>query len=113
VPEPRYGEVWVADLDPTRGHEQSGARPVLIISDDLFNTGRSGLVIAIPFTTREKRITYHFRVEPPEGGLTYTSFAKCEDIRSISKERLSQRQGAVTQETMDAVQYRIRRLLSL
>jgi len=45
VKSPGRGEVWLADLDPTRGHEQAGRRPVLVVSDDIFNRGPADLVI--------------------------------------------------------------------
>src|SRR6185295_5268066 len=45
------GEVWLADLDPTRGHEQAGRRPVLIVSDDVFNAGAAELVVVLPMTS--------------------------------------------------------------
>ena len=44
---PNRGEIWLADLNPTRGHEQAGARPVLIISTNAFNHGPAGLVFVI------------------------------------------------------------------
>jgi mRNA interferase MazF len=49
-PLPNRGEIWLADLNPTRGHEQAGARPVLIISTDPFNYGPAGLVFVLPLT---------------------------------------------------------------
>jgi len=52
VAAPRRGEVWFADLNPTLGHEQSGRRPILIVSADAYNTSRVGLVIALPLTSK-------------------------------------------------------------
>jgi mRNA interferase MazF len=113
VPDPRYGEVWLADLDPTVGREQAGRRPVLVISDDLFNSSLAGLVIVVPLTTKEKGIPTHVKVAPPEGGLKQVSFIKCEDVRSVAKERLVQRYGPVSSATLEAVNYRLRLLLNL
>lgn len=113
MPEPRYGAVWLADLNPTIGREQSGRRPVLIISDDLFNSGNAGLIVALPLTTKEKGIPLHVKLLPPEGGLKQTSFIKCEDIRSCSKERLVTPYGYVSTATLEAVNYRLRLLLKL
>ncbi|HYN21742.1 MAG TPA: type II toxin-antitoxin system PemK/MazF family toxin, partial [Thermoanaerobaculia bacterium] len=48
---PGRGEVWLASLDPVRGHEQAGTRPVLIVSEDLFNRGPAELIIALPVTS--------------------------------------------------------------
>lgn len=111
--DPARGEIWIADLDPTRGHEQTGRRPCLIVSVDLFNAGPADLVIVIPITSRAKGIPTHVPVMPPEGGLKTPSFIKCEDVRSIAKERLSQHWGTVSPRTMAAVDQVLRILLSL
>ncbi|MEJ1933096.1 type II toxin-antitoxin system PemK/MazF family toxin, partial [Nostoc sp. NIES-2111] len=82
------GEVWLVDLNPVRGHEQAGKRPGLIISVDLFNQSPSGLIIVLPITSKDKGIPFHVEINPPEGGIKVQSFIKCEDVRSISVERL-------------------------
>ena len=110
---PVRGEIWLVDLNPTRGHEQGGRRPGLVVSVDLFNKGPAGLVIVIPITTKEKGIPLHVEIKVPEGGLTKRSFIKSEDIRSVSRERLVQRLGQVTRSTLDAVEDRLRILLDL
>jgi mRNA interferase MazF len=111
--QPLFSEIWLADLDPTRGHEQAGKRPVLVISADLLNSGPAELVIVLPTTTVYKGIISHVEVNPPEGGLDRKSYIKCEDIRSISKERLTAKLGRVSSETMTAVQDGVRILLNL
>ena len=68
--EPLRGEVWLVDLNPTRGHEQAGKRPGLIVSVDLFNQGPAGLVVILPITTKAKGIPFHVEINIPEGGLT-------------------------------------------
>ena len=110
---PARGEVWSVDLDPARGHEQAGTRPALVISVDEFNGGPADLVVLLPITTREKGIPFHVRVDPPEGGLKAVSFIKCEDVRSISKERLARRLGRVLPRTIAEVEFRLRVLLKL
>lgn len=110
---PIRGEVWLAQLDPVRGHEQAGTRPVLVISDDLFNRGPAGLVIALPITSRLRPIPSHIRISPPQGGLAVESAALCEGVRSISKERLLKRLGLVNRGTMEMVEDRLRILLRL
>lgn len=57
--EPSRGEVWLVDLNPVRGHEQTGRRPSLVISVDGFNYGPAGLVVIIPITTKAKGIPFH------------------------------------------------------
>lgn len=113
LPAPSRGEVWLADFDPTRGHEQAGTRPALVISVDLFNQGPAGLIIVLPITSRSKGIRSHVEVNPPEAGLTLRSFIKCEDVRSVSKDRLIRRFGAVSAATLDAVADRLRILMGL
>ena len=109
---PKRGDIWWVDLNPTRGHEQSGKRPGLVISDDIFNAGPADLVVVLPLTTRNKKIPLHEKIAPPEGGLTEVSYIKCEDIRSVSKQRLSIRIGKVEDNTLKAVQEKLRILLS-
>lgn len=110
---PLRGEFWLIDLNPIRGHEQGGKRPALIFSVDIFNSGPAELVVVIPVTTRDKKIPMQVRVLPPEGGLKEASFIKCEDIRSISKDRLVARLGSASRVTLQAVELRIRTLLNL
>jgi len=107
------GEIWLTDLNPVKGHEQAGKRPCLIISVDLFNRGASGLVVVLPITSKDKGIPFHVELNPPEGGLKISSFIKCEDVRSISVERLEKRWGAVSLETLAAVEDRLRILMGL
>lgn len=103
----------MVDFDPTKGHEQAGRRPALVISVDTFNSGPAELVIVLPITSKSKGIRSHVEVNPPEAGLTVKSFIKCEDVRSVAKERLSRRRGSVSSQTMGAVEYRLRVLLGL
>jgi mRNA interferase MazF len=113
VPEPSRGDVWLVDLNPTRGHEQAGRRPGLVVSVDLFNHGPAGLVVLLPITTKEKGIPLHVEIKPPDGGLKSRSFVKCEDVRSVSKERLVRRLGSVRSDTLGAIEDRLRILLAL
>ena len=110
---PSRGEIWDVDLDPVRGREQAGRRPALIVSVDSFNEGPADLVVLIPITRTERRIRWHVRVEPPEGGLVSTSFLKCEDVRSVSKSRLAKRRGRISAASQEAVADRLRILLAL
>lgn len=113
-PLPARGEIWPADLDPTRGHEQAGERPVLIISTNTFNRGPAELICVLPLTRTDRRIPLHIRVEPPEGGLAVRSFILCDAIRSIARERLGTGPwGVVSKETMRQVEDRLRVLLEL
>jgi mRNA interferase MazF len=112
-PMPSRGDVWLVDLDPTKGHEQAGTRPGLVLSTDIFNHGPAGLVVVAPMTTKDKKNAFHVRVDPPEGGVREPSFIKSEDVRSISTERLVSRWGTVESHTLEFVALRIKTLLEL
>lgn len=105
------GEVWLVDLNPVIGHEQSGKRPALVISDDLFNHSPAELGIVIPITSKHKGIPTHIELET--SFLTTRSYIKTEDIRSISTKRLVKRLGVVEANVMSLVEERIRYLLGL
>ena len=110
----RRGEVWLADLAPARRREQSGERPVLIVSADPVNMSPADLVIAVPFTTRGRGIPTHVEVRPPDGGLREVSYAMCEQVRSLAAERLGARPfGSVPAAVLDSVENRLRLLLDL
>lgn len=111
-PRPSWKDVWMVDFGETRGHEQSGRRPGLIVSNDDMNHGPARLAIAIPISTKYKGVPSHVPVFPPEG-VVEPSFIRCEDIRSISTERLVHRMGEVSPETMDAVHDSLRILLNI
>ena len=92
----KQGEIWLFDPDPVRGTELGKkVRPALIISCNELNEGWSSLIIIVPLTSKDKKITSHVKIEPPEGGLTVSSFIVCEQIRSISKERLVKKLGTI------------------
>ncbi|MFN5514303.1 MAG: type II toxin-antitoxin system PemK/MazF family toxin [Cyanobacteriota bacterium] len=84
-----------------------------MISVNLFDQGTSGLVVVLPVTSKDKRIPFHIKVEPPEGGVKMQSFINCEDVRSISVERLEKRWGTVSLETLVLVEDRLRILMGL
>ncbi|MCK4422157.1 type II toxin-antitoxin system PemK/MazF family toxin [candidate division WOR-3 bacterium] len=110
---PSRGEIWVVNLNPTKGHEQAGKRPAFVISVDAFNRGPAELVVVLPITSKYKGIPFHVEVEPPGGNLDKNSYIKCEDIRSISKLRLEKFVGETSKETIREVEDRLRILLNL
>jgi len=113
VARPSRGEVWWVALDPTRGHEQAGQRPALVISVDTFNHGPAGLVVVLPLTTRDRGVALHVRVSPPDGGLEHPSVILCDHIRCIAQERLTKRLGTVSPQTLGQVEDRLRILLGI
>ncbi len=114
MPPPVRGEIWDADLDPVRGHEQAGRRPVLIISTDGFNRGPAGSVLGAPLTRTRHPIPSHIPIEAPEGGLISRSYVLCEALRSVSTDRLALGpRGRVSAQTMALVSDSLRILLEL
>jgi mRNA interferase MazF len=110
---PARGDIWLADLNTIKGREQAGMRPCLVVSVDLFNQSPAELLIVVPLTTRAKGIRTHVSLVPPDGGVREQSFIKCEDVRSISTERLTSRWGAVSAATMRKVEDCLRILIGL
>lgn len=110
---PRRGEVWQVDFDPIRGHEQGRQRPAVVVSADAFNAGPAALLVVCPLTTRERRIRFHVPVDPPEGGLHVRSFVLCDQIRTISTDRLTARLGLLHVASLGAIEERLRILLDL
>jgi mRNA interferase MazF len=109
----RRGEIWDVDLDPVVGHEQGGRRPALVVSTDYLHTIPSELVTILPLTTRNRGIRAHVHLVPPEGGLNVSSVILTEQIRTVSRLRLRKRRGAVSTETMAAVDERLRYFLNV
>ena len=112
-PDPERGDIWLVDLNPTRGHEQAGRRPALIFSVDEFNSGPAELVFVIPITSTVRRLPTHLLIQPPEGGIKVESAILCDALRSVSRQRLVKKWGCVSSETLVAVEDRVRVLLGL
>jgi mRNA interferase MazF len=93
------GEIRWADLNPTRGREQAGLRPVLILSHDIFNE-RSGTVIAVAITSQPQKAGFPLTLELKTGNLPKQSWAKISQIRTLSVERIGKLMGKASQEEM-------------
>jgi len=96
------GEIRWADLNPVRGHEQAGRRPVLVLSHDVFNE-RSGTVIAVALTSQEPRAGFPLTLESKAEGVSKRSWIKISHIRTLSVERIGQRIARSTEEELARV----------
>jgi len=96
------GEIRWADLDPARGHEQAGQRPVLVLSHDVFNE-RSGTVIAVALTSQPQRAGYPLTLELTGAGLPKRSWVKISQIRTLAVERVGKRLGRASPEEVGDV----------
>ena len=86
------GDIFYADLDPVRGHEQAGTRPMVVISHDTFNRN-SGTAIVMALTSQEPRAGFPLTLELTGVQLPKRSWVKISQVRLISTERLSRRLG--------------------
>lgn len=96
------GEIRWAALDPTRGSEQAGLRPVLILSHDVFNA-RSGTVIAVALTSQPQRAGFPLTLELASPKLPKRSWVKISQIRTLSTERIGKRLARATPEELAQV----------
>jgi mRNA interferase MazF len=96
------GDVRWAELNPVRGREQAGRRPVLIVSHDVFNE-RSGTVIAVAVTSQEPRAGFPLTIESRAEGLAKPSWVKISQIRTLSVERIGQRLARASEEELARV----------
>lgn len=107
------GEIWLVDFREPVGHEQGYRRPAVIVSDDRLNRSRAELAIVLPVTTTRRDLPSHIEIEPGESGLTHTSYAKVEDVKSVSTKRLIRRLGVIPGDRLDRADHALRLLLGL
>lgn len=107
------GDIWLASFGAPIGREQAGRRPALVVSTDLFNDGPAGVAIVVPLTTTQRGLATHIEVDVGTSGLDHVSYAKCEDVKSISVERLVMRLGHAGIDVMHDVARNLRFLLDL
>ncbi len=94
------GDVVWADLNPVLGHEQGGLRPVVVISDDIFNA-KSGTVIAMAITSQSQRAGFPLTWELTSAKLPKRSWVKISQIRTLSVQRVGKRIGRLSNEEME------------
>ncbi|MBN9608533.1 MAG: mRNA-degrading endonuclease [Actinobacteria bacterium 69-20] len=107
------GEVWLVDFGEPIGHEQGYRRPAAVISVDRFNRSRAELAVVLPITSTRRGLPSHIEIEAGESGLDHTSYAKTEDIKSVSTQRLIRRLGLVPADRLDRAEHALRLLLGL
>jgi len=93
------GDIRWADLAPSRGREQAGQRPVLVLSHNVFNA-RSGTVIAVALTSQPQAAGFPLSMELDSAKLPKRSWVKISQIRTLARERLGRRLGRATEEEL-------------
>lgn len=96
------GEIRWADLNPVRGNEQAGLRPVLILSQDIFNE-RSGTVIAVALTSQPQKAGFPLTLDLKTVDLPKQSWVKISQIRTLSVQRIGKIIGKVSPEEIEQV----------
>ena len=96
------GEVFWADLNPAKGHEQAGRRPVVVLSHDVFND-RSGTVIAMAITSQPQAAGFPLTFELEDPHLPKKSWVKISQVRTLSVDRLGDRITQLTPEVLDTL----------
>lgn len=109
----RRGMVVRVELNPTRGREQAGRRPALVVASDLYLEQADTLAIIVPATTVDRGWPNHVLLRGPEVHLSRPTFAMTEQPRTIARERIVDIAGAVDVATMRAVDGWLRDFLSL
>jgi mRNA interferase MazF len=101
----KRGAIWLATLNPTRGSEQAGTRPVLIFQNDVISK-YTATILAIPLTTNLRRagLPSCIQISKGEGGLSSDSVALCYQLRVLDKTRLLKKLGAVTEQVISATE---------
>ncbi len=96
------GDVRWADLNPARGHEQAGKRPVLVLSHDIFNA-RSGTVIAVAVTSQKQRAGFPLTLELVTPKLPKRSWVKISQVRTLATDRIGKRLGRASAQELAQV----------
>ncbi len=96
------GDIIWASLDPTLGHEQSGSRPVLVLSENIFNA-RSGTVIAVVLTSQKPSAGFPLTYELSDPALPKRSWVKISQIRVLSTQRMGRKIGKASAEELESI----------
>jgi mRNA interferase MazF len=96
------GEIYWASLNPTIGNEQAGLRPVLILSNDIFNK-HSGTVIAVAITSQPQKAGFPLTLKLSNTKLPQKSWAKISQIRTLSTKRLGEKIGKASGKELELV----------
>ncbi len=107
----RRGDIYFVSLDPVVGSETGKTRPAIVVQNDLANRS-SPTVTVVPVTSQVGRV-YPFQVRIPagEGGLEHEGKAQCEQIRTVSRQRLKRQLGQLTQKRLEEIRVALDRHL--
>ena len=112
---PKRGEIWLLDWSPSRGSEQAGLRPALIIQTDAANSNPNyPNTIVLAVSTKGKPVPFHVALTPNKhNGLTEASFVKCEQVLTVAKERLVKKLGIIAEGELQQINRAVRLVLEV
>lgn len=101
-------DVWWTDFDPQMGREQAGLRPAVVVGTAFACQLPNELAVVVPCTTTDRQLPFH----PPLTSLGRPSFAMCDQLKSVSRRRLTRRHPARLQaDEIDAIRFVLRQLV--
>jgi len=109
---PLRGEVWIVNWNPSRGSEQAGRRPALVIQNDIGNEKAATTIVAA-ISSSIRIYPMNVKLDPPDGGLERPSIVKTSQLLTVSKKRLEKRLGRVTTKKMEEINRAIKLSLKL
>jgi mRNA interferase MazF len=107
------GEIYDVDLGHPIGHEPAFIRPAIVVSTDVLNNSAGDLVVIVPVGSTSYALRSHIEIEPGDSGLDHLSFARCDQIRVISTERIVARRGIAAGDEIHAIGQALRFILDL
>jgi mRNA interferase MazF len=107
------GQVYDVDLGQPVGHEPAFLRPAVVMSVDAVNDGPGGLVAVVPISSTSYGLRSHVEIEPELSGLDHLSYARCDQLRVISTQRIAAHRGLVTSAAMQEIEQALRFILGL
>ncbi|MFE3199774.1 type II toxin-antitoxin system PemK/MazF family toxin [Embleya sp. NPDC059237] len=104
----------MADLAPVIGSEQSGRRPVVVVNSPFYASFPIAMAIIVPLTTQDRGLPHHVPVSSPQSGLRRPSWARTDDVRAISEQRLIGRPlGSVGDKEAEEIRTYLRLMLDV
>ncbi|RLC15886.1 MAG: PemK family transcriptional regulator [Deltaproteobacteria bacterium] len=106
------GEVWIVNWNPSRGSEQAGRRPALVIQNNIGNEKAATTIVAA-ISSSIRIYPMNVKLDPPEGGLERISIVKTSQLLTVSKKRLEKKLGRVSAQKMVEINRAIKLSLEL
>lgn len=107
------GDVYDVNLGQPIGHEPAFRRPAVVVSVDILNNGPGGLIVVVPVTSAFYGLRSHVELDSGRSGLDHVSYARCDQLRVVSTDRLVRHRGIVQPDRVRAIDQALRFVLDL